>query len=70
MNNYNMLTISFLAVLIGLTLLAIRMWYKQRGADVSEAERKVFTRFVLGVGVFWLVAIGAYFVGPLISGMK
>jgi uncharacterized membrane protein len=66
----NTLTISFLAVLVGLTLLAIRMWYKQRGADVSEAERKVFARFVIGVAVFWLVAIAAYFGGPLLSGVK
>jgi hypothetical protein len=49
----NTLTIAFLAVLIGLTLIAIWMWYTRRGADVSEAERRVFARFVLGAAVFW-----------------
>jgi hypothetical protein len=65
MNNF--LIIGFLAVLIGLTLLAARMWYTQRGEDVSEAERRVFARFMLGLGVLWLVAVAAYFGGPLLA---
>jgi xanthine/uracil permease len=68
MNNF--LIIGFLVVLIGLTLLAVRMWYTRRGADVSEAERRVFARFMLGLGVLWLVAVVAYFAGPLFSTIK
>jgi hypothetical protein len=64
------LTISFLVVLIGLTLLAVRMWWTRRRPDVPDAERRVFARFLLGVAVFWLAALVAYFGGPLISGMR
>ena len=66
----NLLAISFLVVLIALTLLALRMWYTQRGASVDEAQRRVFARFVLGLGIFWLVAIAAYFGGPLLSTIR
>jgi xanthine/uracil permease len=68
MNNF--LIVGFLVVLIGLTLLAVRMWYTRRGADVSEAERRVFARYMLGLGVLWLVAVVAYFAGPLLSMIK
>jgi xanthine/uracil permease len=64
------LTIGFLVVLIGLTLLAVRMWHTRRGASVSEAERRVFARFMLGLGVLWLVAIVAYFAGPLLATIR
>ncbi len=53
-------TVAFLAVLVGCTLLAVLVWYRRRGETVPEAERKVFARFVFGLVVFWLVAIGAY----------
>jgi uncharacterized membrane protein len=66
----NLLTVSFLAVLLGLTFLAIRMWYTRRRASVPEAERRVFARFLLGLAVFWLVAIAAYFGGPLLSTIR
>jgi hypothetical protein len=66
----NGLAIAFLAVLIGLTLMAARMWYTRRRPDVPEAERRVFARFVLGVAIFWLVAVAAYFGGPYLSGMR
>jgi hypothetical protein len=60
-------TVAFIAVLVGCTLVAIRMWYVRRGVTVPEAERKVFTRFVVGLIIFWLIAIAAYFGGPLRS---
>jgi hypothetical protein len=34
----------FVAILIGLTLLAVRMWYTRRGESVSEAARARFSR--------------------------
>jgi hypothetical protein len=64
------LAIAFLVVLIGLTLLALRMWYVRRRPDVPEAERRVFARFLLGVAVFWLAAVAAYFGGPYLAGMR
>jgi len=64
------LTIGFLAILIGLSLLALRMWYTRRGASVSDAERRVFGRFILGLSIFWGVAIAAYFLGPLFSALR
>ena len=38
------LTIAFVVVLLGLTLLAIRMWYSTKGSAVSEAERRLYGR--------------------------
>jgi hypothetical protein len=64
------LTIAFIVVLLGLTLLAIRMWYTNRGTTVSEAERRLYGRFLIGLAIFWAVAIAGYFGGPLLSGMK
>jgi hypothetical protein len=58
-------TIAFFAVLVGCTLLAIRMWYTRRGVDVPAAEQKVFKRFVFGLILFWLLAVAAYVWGPL-----
>jgi hypothetical protein len=58
-------TIAFFAVLVVCTFLAIRMWLKQKDADVSPAEQRVFKRFVLGLVIFWLLAIAAYLWGPL-----
>ena len=66
----HLLTVAFLAILVVLTVLAIRIWYARRGASVSEAERRVFARFMLGLAVFWLVAIAGYFGGPLLSMMR
>jgi hypothetical protein len=40
MNSF--LTVGFLAILIGPTLLAVRMWYTRRGESVSEAARPRF----------------------------
>jgi hypothetical protein len=58
-------TIAFFAVLIVCTLFAIRMWHAQRGLDVPAAERKVFTRFFVGLIIFWLIGIAAYLWAPL-----
>ena len=58
-------TIAFFAVLVVCTFLAVRMWFKQKDADVSAAEQRVFKRFVLGLMIFWLLAIAAYVWGPL-----
>jgi hypothetical protein len=49
-------TLTFLAVLIGFTGLAARMWYTSRSAPMDQAKRQVFGRFVTGIAVFWLVA--------------
>jgi uncharacterized membrane protein len=64
------LTIAFIVVLLGLTLLAIRMWYTTKGQEASEAERKLYGRFLVGLAIFWVVAIAGYFGGPLLSGLK
>jgi hypothetical protein len=58
-------TIAFFAVLVVCTFLAVRMWYTKRGTSVSQAEQRVFKRFVLGLAIFWLLAIAAYVWGPL-----
>jgi len=58
------LIVAFLVVLAGLTLLALRMWYTKRGADVSEDERRLFRRFLLGLAILWLVVVAGYFGGP------
>jgi hypothetical protein len=60
-----LVTVAFFAVLVGCTLLAMRMWYARRGADVPPAEQRIFKRFVLGLVIFWLLAIAAYLWGPL-----
>jgi hypothetical protein len=64
------LTIAFVVVLLGLTLLAIRMWYSTKGSAVSEAERRLYGRFLVGLAIFWVVAIAGYFGAPLLSAMK
>jgi len=56
-------TIAFFAVLLLLTLLAVRTWYASRGHDMEEAQRRVFFRFVTGLALFWLVAIAGYLGG-------
>ena len=66
----NFLTIAFVVVLLGLTLLAIRMWYTTKGSAVSEAERRLYGRFLVGLAIFWVVAIAGYFGGPFLSAMK
>ena len=58
------------ALLLGLTLLAIRVWYTRKGKAVSEAERRLYGRFLVGLAIFWAVAIAGYFGGPLLSGMR
>ena len=50
-------SLAYLAILICCTLLAVRMWYARRNAPVEQAEKQVFNRFVLGIIVFWLVAV-------------
>ena len=60
-------SIAFFAVLVALTALAGWTWYAMRGANVAEAERRVFARFALGVAVFWLFAAVMYFGAPLLG---
>ena len=55
-------SIAYLAILVCCTLLAVRMWYAQRGTT-DPAERQLFRRFVLGILVFWLIAVAGYFGG-------
>jgi uncharacterized membrane protein len=64
------LTIAFIVVLLGLTLLAMRMWYTTKGTEVSEAQRQLYGRFLIGLAIFWVVAIAGYFGGPLLAGLK
>ena len=64
------LIVAFLVVLAGLTLLALRMWYTKRGADVSEDERRLFRRFLLGLAILWLVVVVSYFAGPYLSAAR
>ena len=66
----NFLIVAFFAVLVGLTLLAARMWYTQRRPDVPEDERRLFKRFLLGLVILWLVTVVAYFGGPYLSAMR
>jgi len=67
----NVLFFGFVAALIALSLLAVRMWYTRGGtAGADEAERRVFARFLLGLAVLWLVAIAAYFAGPLLATIR
>ena len=61
----NFFSLAYLAVLICCTLLAIRMWYSRRNASVEPAEKQVFNRFVLGIIVFWLVAVVGFLGGFL-----
>jgi hypothetical protein len=56
-------SLAFLAVLIGFTVLAARMWYTDRSAPTDEAKKQVFRRFVTGIAIFWLIAIVGYFMG-------
>jgi hypothetical protein len=56
-------SLAFLLVLLGFTLLALRMWYTGRSTPMGEAKRQLFRRFVAGIAVFWLVAIVGYFMG-------
>jgi membrane protein implicated in regulation of membrane protease activity len=49
--------IAFFAVLALLTLVAGRTWYERRGAAVDQARERVFRRFVLGLIVFWMLAV-------------
>jgi hypothetical protein len=56
-------TLAFLAVVIVLTLLAARTWLASRRTPMEDAERRVFLRFVIGIALFWLVAIAGYFAG-------
>jgi hypothetical protein len=67
---FDLLTVAFLVVLLGLTLVAIRMWYTSKAAAVSEAERRLYGRFLVGLAIFWVVAIAGYFGGPLFSAMR
>jgi hypothetical protein len=66
----NVLLIAFFVVLVGLTLLALRMWYTQRGPDASEDERRLFKRFLLGLAILWLVVVVSYFAGPYLSAAR
>jgi hypothetical protein len=59
----NFLSIAYLAILICCTLLALRTWFTRRGASVEQAEKQVFNRFVLGIIVFWLVAVVGFLGG-------
>jgi hypothetical protein len=68
MNNFWIL--AFVAILVGLTFVAIWKWYTTRGVSVSEAERQVFARFTLGLVVFWLVAVAMYFGAPLLAALR
>ena len=56
-------SIAYLGILIFCTLLALRTWYARRSATIDPAEQKVFMRFVLGIGLFWLVALAGYLGG-------
>jgi hypothetical protein len=53
-------TLAFLAVLVMLTVMAVRTWLAARGRTMEPAERAVFVRFVAGIALFWLVAIAGY----------
>jgi hypothetical protein len=58
-------TIAFLAALLALTLLAAKTWYENRGKDIEPAQQQVQQRFIIGLAVFWLIAIAGYFGGFL-----
>ena len=59
----NAVSIAFLTVLVLLTLIAVRTWYQRRGAAVDAAQERVFRRFVLGLLVFWMVAVAGFLWG-------
>jgi hypothetical protein len=61
------LIIAFFAVLIGLTLLAARMWHTRRRPDMPADERRLFGRFLVGLAILWVVTVAAYFGGPYLS---
>jgi hypothetical protein len=50
----NAVAIAFFTVLVLLTLVA---WHQRRGTAVDQARDRVFRRFVLGLIVFWIVAV-------------
>jgi len=54
--------IAYLAVLIGCTLFAIRAWYLARGSK-DPAQKPLLVRFVIGLAVFWLIAIAGWLGG-------
>jgi VIT1/CCC1 family predicted Fe2+/Mn2+ transporter len=54
--------IAYLVVLVGCTILAVRVWYQARSSQ-DPAQKQLLTRFVLGLGVFWLVALVGYLAG-------
>jgi hypothetical protein len=56
------LTLAFLAILIACTFFAVWTWYARREA-MESAEKQLFTRFLIGLGIFWLVAAFGYFGG-------
>ena len=59
----NAVAIAFFTVLVLLTLIAVRTWYQRRGEAVDEAQERVFRRFVLGLLVFWMVAVAGFLWG-------
>jgi hypothetical protein len=59
----NAVAIAFFTVLVLLTVIAVRTWYQRRGAAVDEAQERVFRRFVLGLLVFWMVAVAGFLWG-------
>jgi hypothetical protein len=54
--------IAYLVVLIGCTIFAIRAWYLARGST-DPAQKQLLARFVLGLAVFWGIAIAGYLGG-------
>ena len=59
--------ITFLAILVALTGFAAWKWYEMRGRDAPQPERQVFTRFAVGLALFWLFAAAMYFGAPLLG---
>jgi hypothetical protein len=57
--------LAFFGILLALTLFAGWRWYTMRGSNIEDSERQVFRRFAIGLAVFWLFALAAYFLGPL-----
>jgi hypothetical protein len=55
----------FFIILLALTLFAGWQWYTMRGGNIEDAEQQVFRRFAIGLAVFWLLAVAAYFIGPI-----
>ena len=59
----NVVAIAFFTVLALLTLIAGRSWYQRRGVAVDQAQERVFRRFVLGLIVFWILAVAWFLWG-------